>query len=553
MLAKPVIMGALLSGFWGLPQAPVVRSDSDSTERARAMHVLTRLAYGPGPGDVDRVMRMGVDAYIEQQLHPERIRDDRLDRVLDGFEILKMSTAELETIFRNLRRERAEAAMRADRDSAGYGGQMRMRPGQQPAQRGAGEYATRLRTLMGEFRQVAMARSVLAEQQLYEIVVDFWTNHFNVYIHKGAGPAMMPRYIEETIRPNALGRFEDLLIATARSPAMLYYLDNVESVAPGFAPPGRGRRPAMRQQDGMSDSMRMQARRPRGLNENYARELMELHTLGVDGGYTQDDVIDVARILTGWTLNPRVDLNFIFYSRAHDFGEKTVLGRTFPAGRGIEEGIELLQMLAAHPATRRHISAKLCARFVADEPPSGCIDAGIHAWERSDGNIRDVLAAIIASPEFWAEEYRGNKMKTPLEFLVSAVRAVDGVPGTDPAFALTLRRLGQPLYEYEPPTGYPETQESWVNSGALLERFNLAVAIAAGRMDGVSVDLDNVVPIISDHDALVDAVNHAILGGTASPTTVRVLRDQAAATNSPREARALLVGLAIGSPEFQRQ
>ncbi len=549
-----VIGGLLLSIAPPIAVTPPAGMTAHTTERARALHVLNRLAYGPRPGDLERVMAMGIDAYVEQQLHPERIPDERAERLLTDFELLQLSTGELEALFRAMRQERAQAARM--RDSAQARGDMAGTPRSAGMQ--LGDNSQRLRQLMAEFRQVAVVRATLSERQLYEVMVNFWTNHFNVYVHKGAGPAMMPGYIEETIRPHTLGRFEDLLIATAKSPAMLYYLDNVESVAPGFRRGGqRGMSPPRHQPDRGSqmtrgDSIR-QARRPTGLNENYARELLELHTLGVDGGYAQEDIIDVARILTGWTINIRTDLGFIFFRRAHDSGEKVVLGQTFPAGRGMEEGIELLQLLARHPSTRRHVSEKLCVRFVSDDPAPGCVDAAIHAWERSDGDIRDVLAAIFSSQEFWAPEHRATKMKTPLEFLISAVRALEATLSTDPTLAWTLRRLGQPLYEYEPPTGYPETQDSWVNSGALLERLNVAVALAAGRIEGVEVDLAKVVPVSDDDEGLVDAVDRAILSSTASANTRRVLREQAEAAADASQARALLVGLALGSPEFQRQ
>jgi uncharacterized protein (DUF1800 family) len=395
-------------------------------------------------------------------------------------------------------------------------------------------------------------RATLSERQLYEVMVDFWTNHFNVFMGKGADRFLMASYIQETIRPHALGTFEDLLIATAKSPAMLFYLDNVQSVAPGSEPP-QLRRPRMagRQMRPLPEQLRQ--RMPRGLNENYARELLELHTLGVDGGYTQEDVVNVARVLTGWSIDlPRRGTEFTFHDWAHDRGEKIVLGTTFPAGQGMSEGVELLEMLARHPSTMRHVGSKLCARFVNDEPPSGCVDAAVRAWEASGGEIRDVLRAIFSSPEFWAAENRAAKTKTPLEFVASAVRAVGAVPDTTPALAQLVARLGQPLYLQEPPTGYPETQESWVNSGALLQRLNTAMAIAAGRAPGLTIDLDHVLPAGDDPEALVAAVNRVVLNGTGSPTTLKVIRDQVLVVRGP-EARALAVGLALGSPEFQKQ
>ena len=298
---------------------------------------------------------------------------------------------------------------------------------------------------------------------------------------------------------------------------------------------------------------RTAARAPKGINENYARELMELHTLGVDGGYTQDDVINVARILTGWSIaQPQEDPRFVFNDWAHDRGEKVVLGHIFPAGRGEDEGIELLKLLAHHPSTMRHVSAKLCARFVNDDPPDGCIDAGVHAWQRSDGYIREVVRAIVTSPEFWDQRNDGAKVKTPLEFVVSAVRAVEGDPDTTMGLVQVVGRLGQPLFGEPPPTGYPESQESWVNAGALLQRMNVALALASGRLRGAKADLDRVVPLADDVDSLIAAANRNVLNGAASPNTIKTMRDQT--RGLPRDqARAMVVGLALGSPEFQKQ
>jgi uncharacterized protein (DUF1800 family) len=431
--------------------------------------------------------------------------------------------------------------------------------------------------LAAEFQQAAVARAVLSDRQLLEVMVDFWTNHFNVFWGKAADRFLLPDYIEHTIRPHALGRFEDLLIATAKSPAMLVYLDNVQSVAPGSRPPalarlerpggGRlGRRtPAFPPSAGgiargltpsQRDSLRARVaqRLPRGINENYARELLELHTLGVNGGYTQEDVIAVARILTGWSMSPprQGTPHFVFNDWAHDRGEKVVMGRTFPAGRGEDEGVELLRWLARQPATMRHVTGKLCARFVADDPPAGCIDAGVHAWERSQGDMREVLQAIFRSPDFWAPEHRNNKVKTPLEFVASAVRAVGGAPDSTLALAQLVARLGQPLYLAQPPTGYPETQESWVNAGALMERLNVAMGIAAGRARGVAVNLDDYLPLGLGAEELAERAAGLVLNGAAGVHTREVIARQVAGL-APEQARTMAVALALGSLEFQRQ
>jgi uncharacterized protein (DUF1800 family) len=294
---------------------------------------------------------------------------------------------------------------------------------------------------------------------------------------------------------------------------------------------------------------------PTGLNENYARELMELHTLGVDGGYTQQDVTEVARILTGWSIE-RPGLgrgDFAFNGWAHDIGAKTVLGTAFPAGGGQDEGRRLLGLLARHPSTMHFISRKLCARFVSDAAPDGCIDSAVAAWKRSDGDLRQVLRAIFTSPDFWAPASRGVKVKSPLEFVVSAVRVVGGTPDSTPRLALAVGRLGQPLYEHAAPNGYPEHEEDWVNSGALLNRMNFALQLASDRLPGVRVNLDRWLPLTEDQAALVDAVDRAVLGGKMSPRTRAVIREQLAGISNPVQARAFALGLAIGGPEFQKQ
>jgi uncharacterized protein (DUF1800 family) len=294
-------------------------------------------------------------------------------------------------------------------------------------------------------------------------------------------------------------------------------------------------------------------RAPRGINENYARELLELHTLGVDGGYTQQDVIGVARIFTGWSIDrPQQGAGFAFHEWAHDRGAKHVLGLRFQGG-GMEEGIRLLKLLAGQHATMHHVSRKLCARFVSDEPPDGCVDAAVEAWHHTNGDIRAVLRAIFTSPDFWAPQAVRAKVKTPLEFVVSAVRATGAEPDSTLRLAQVVGRLGQPLYLQPAPTGYPETQAQWVNSGALLGRMNAAVALAAGRLPGATVNLDDIVSATGDHAALVDAVNARLLSGTMSAHTRAVILAQLADVNYPLQARTLAVGLALGGPEFQKQ
>jgi len=519
--------------------------------RDSAVHALNRLAYGPRPGDVDRVAQGGVMTWIEQQLAPERIDDARLAERERRFDLLSYRRDDLARLYLDAQRARRERQQAQRADS------MMGPPADQADQ---SPERLRARRLAGELQELAVVRAALSERQLQEVMVDFWTNHFNVFLGKGADRFLMPSYIEETIRPRALGKFSDLLIATARSPAMLFYLDNWESVAPGSQPPYQTRNGELGTRNRLfrlpRSAFRVVSanRTPKGINENYARELLELHTLGVDGGYTQQDVIAVARIFTGWSIAPPPrGGGFEFHDWAHDRGAKTVLGVAFPPGHGEDEAVRLLAMLANSPATMHHVSRQLCARFVADDPPDGCVDAAAAAWQRSGGDIREVLRAIFRSPDFWAPQNVRAKVKTPLEFVVSAAPAVGADPDSTARLAQVVARLGEPLYLHVAPDGYAERQEDWLNSGALLARMNAAVAIAAGRLPGAAVNLDSLVPATADRDALVAAVNDRILAGTMSEHTKTVIRDQLSDISDPKQARALAIGLALGGPDFQRQ
>src|SRR5216110_3396942 len=506
------------------------------TPRDSAFHALNRLAYGARPGEADSVARVGVMRWIERQLDADHVPDPRLAAREREFKILDYGRADLAGRYRDAVRER----QRLQREAAASGDSMRLR-GAAPMRE--------FRELGGELQQLAIVRAALSERQLREVMVDFWTNHFNVFVGKGADRFLLPSYIEETIRPRALGRFEDLLIATAESPAMLFYLDNAQSVAPGSIPPAQ-RRPAFlfRRRFGMNEMpeerRQRQQRRPTGINENYARELLELHTLGVDGGYTQQDIIEVARIFTGWSIEPpERGSGFVFRDWAHDHGTKHVFGLTFQDD-GKDEGIRLLKFLATQHATMHHVSAKLCARFVADEPPDGCVDAAVAAWQTSRGDIRAVLRAIFTSPDFWTSQAVASKVKTPFEFVVSALRATAIEPDDTPRLAQLVARLGEPLYEQPAPTGYAETEAHWVNSGALLARMNAAMMLAKECSS---------IPAIDDHAQLVDTIDQKLLGGTMSSHTRTVILEQLTDIHDPEQARVMAVGLALGGPDLQKQ
>jgi len=509
-----------------------------AADSADAVHLLDRFAFGARPGEIAHVQEVGIRGWLEEQLNPSRVDDAAGDGALQPYRLAFRDPADLYADY-------APAPPAARADTAARQRQMQG-----------------TRELAGAVMMSALARHIESRRQLLEVMTDFWTNHFNVFMAKGADRWLTADFVERAIRPYALGRFEDLLVATATHPAMLVYLDNAQSVAPGSHPPAGRPAIAMMPRPGFAPMLPPRpapaARAEAGLNENYARELMELHTLGVDGGYTQQDVIEVARILTGWGIaQPRRmgvgRFAFEFHAWAHDYGPKTVLGVEFPAGHGMEEGRTLLHLLAEDPATARHLSHQLCARFVADTPPDGCVDAAVAAWQRTDGDIRAVLVAIAASPDFWAPENRAAKFKPPLAFVASAVRALDGAPDTTARLVGALQQLGEPLFMHLTPDGYPDAGADWLNSGAILTRMNLALALASARMPGVVVDLDRLSPVTSDYDQLVRNVNATVLGNQGTEHTLQVIRQQIGDMPNAVNARAMAVGLALGSPDFQRQ
>jgi uncharacterized protein (DUF1800 family) len=481
------------------------------------------------------VRRTGLRQYIEQQLHPERLADEAMRARLASFDTLSKSTQELaKTYFLPavmLRRQRQrEAVMQPDGAGRATPDRAMRTPEQLEAMQGQ-------RTVLAELSQQRVLRAAFSERQLQEVLVDFWFNHFNVFAGKGPTRIYLTEYERDAIRPHVLGRFRDLLGATAHSPAMLFYLDNWQSAAPRAPAP---RRPVRR--PGVRTAAPQPPRPVRGLNENYARELMELHTLGVDGGYTQKDVQEVARAFTGWTIDgPRQGGAFRFEPRMHDDGEKVVLGHRIRAG-GKQDGEQVLDLLAAHPSTARFIATKLARRFVADDPPASLVERAAARFRETRGDIREVVRTIVTSPEFFAPAARRAKVKTPFEFVVSAIR----VTGVEAAGALpavqALRELGMPLYGCQPPTGYADRADAWVNAGALLARMNFAVALTGARMRGVTLPPEY-------HDGDPGQARDALLTGPLAADVSDATRSTIAKATTPRQVLALV----LGSPEFQRR
>jgi uncharacterized protein (DUF1800 family) len=681
-VAISIISALLLSTFAGLVTAQNMKVAAQKTSvklsaDQRVLHVLNRLGFGARPGDLERVKAMGVDKYIELQLSPERIDDSASEARLQNLETLRMTTAQLyekypqpgQLIKQLQRRDALPADLAAARDSRVKGGanaadpaktgeamNAEANPGanQKPANNAADqnplnnaqyrqavmEYykENNLRPaqfLTGELQMSRILRAVYSERQLQEVMVDFWTNHFNVFSGKGADRWLLTSYDRDTIRPHTLGKFYDLLLADAQSPAMLFYLDNVQSVSPNAQLPQQRQALARGPLAELRAMTNPQPKRPpqqqqqrRGINENYARELMELHTLGVDGGYTQKDVQEVARCFTGWTIiaprgagaaaaqaimNPRAAEmarnnpgTFIFRPGVHDNGEKIVLGHKIPAGGGINDGLMVLDILAHHPSTAKFIATKLVRRFVADEPPPALVDRVAQTFLKSDGDIREVLRTIFFSPEFNSQAAYRAKVKRPFELAVSAVRTIGAETNGGPQFHQWIARMGQPLYGYQTPNGYSDVAENWVNTGALLERMNFALALVSNRIPGTRVDLSRLMtgtkPGSSvDRGQLLDRLVGLIVGGEMSAATretlLKQLSDQItlpppppaqtasnAAPANPFEAGfqrgnlnpggggqqqqqqlarmnpaaidnpvVKLAGLILGSPEFQRQ
>jgi len=531
-------------------------ANREQTADEQVSHVLSRLTFGARPGDVARVRTMGVDAFIAQQLQPERIPDKRLEAWLGQFETLDLTYSDLQKAYPRPN-EALQALAPANRNSLSQADSADLR-----------RTVEGLRRLSTEVQSARIGRALITERQLQEVMTEFWLNHFSVFAGKNALQRYtLAEYENRTVRPRALGRFRDLLGAVAKSPAMLYYLDNWQSAADS----GRPR----------LEAPRLAQARNRGLNENYGRELLELHTLGVDGGYTQQDVIQVARSLTGWTFLPQQPNAaqvrqiqrrlpepgvFFFNAQVHDAGAKTVLGQQLRAGRGIEDGEQVLDIVARHPATARHIATKLARRFVCDDPPDELVERAAAEFTRTDGDIRAVVRLIITSPEFFSSASFRAKVKTPFEVVVSALRALDAAPDPTPRTAQIVQQLGQPIFGRATPDGWPDVASEWMGTGAILNRINFGLAVGARRVPGArptgwpgADGLES-----ATREVQVDAVIAAFLGGRVSPETREILINGSNPLQSgtptdgerpipPLQGLAQLVGLAIGAPEFQRR
>ncbi|HEY5088016.1 MAG TPA: DUF1800 domain-containing protein [Gemmatimonadaceae bacterium] len=506
---------------------PTVR---EQTADQQVLQVLNRLAFGPRPGEVQQVRGMGVDAWIELQLHPQKIDDSAMDQMLARYSLLDQDQTALEVQYTQAQRERRLVKRDASDTSKGAD----VSPEFKQIQRERAQLA-------GQLMSARVARAVASNRQLQEVMTDFWENHFSVYIRKNAVEAYYLEDYDRTIREHSLGKFRDLLGAVAHSPAMLVFLDNAQSRAnPGEptlpAVNARGMVLARGAGGGLRAAMQINVRqraaaanakqRAAGLNENYGRELLELHTLGVDGGYTQQDVIEAARALTGWTIKPPAQGGgFVFRPEWHDAGPKTFMGHQLEAGRGEQDGDDILDIVSRSPATAHFIALKLCRRFVTDSPSTALVDRAAETFRRTDGNIAQVMRTIVESPEFFSARAYHSKVKAPFEVVVSAARALGAQPDTTPRTALAVAYLGEPIFGHQAPNGWPETGDEWMNTGAILNRINFGMAVGANRLPGASVhglfgadSLEN-----ASRGSQVDAVVSAILGGAVSPDMRKIL------------------------------
>ncbi len=530
VLVIVLITGVLFSSFEVPDQSRInfPYKQAGLTERQAAAHLLSRFTFGAKPGDVDAVVSEGLEKWFEQQLTAQ-LQDDKLNQFLGGYDALKLSNTEIVNTYPKgaqvLRMAIRDGVI--DKDSVNKKEDKREYRNQVAAymqQKGIKPQQELYRQLIGQ----KVLRATYSNNQLQELLTDFWFNHFNVSITKNNCAEFIPVYERDAIRPNVLGRFEDLLMATAKSPAMLMYLDNFSSAGTNtnlqLNPQLRQRFSAQMRRE-MEDSSSpkakalnkiQKAKKAQGLNENYAREVMELHTLGVEGGYTQQDVTQAARVLTGWTVYPMGeygyggamksaiqrlgeerlnkigfvhDGDFLFAVNRHDNGEKLVLGKKFPANKGYEEGVDLLKMLAHHPSTAKFISRKIAVRFVSDNPSPGLVNKMAKTFTEKDGNIKQVLISMVSSPEFWGKEAVRQKTKSPFELAISSVRSLNAQIKEPIQLNNWITKMGQKLYFYQAPTGYPDRGQYWINTGALLNRMNFGLALASQRIPGITLNL----------------------------------------------------------------
>jgi uncharacterized protein (DUF1800 family) len=566
-----------------------------------AAHLLSRFTFGARPGEIDEVVNEGLEKWFKNQLNAA-LPDDSLLAMLAPFDALQLSNSQIADIYpkggREVRMAIKDSVISKDSvDRAVDKKAYRATLDQYMKERGMKPQQELFKQLIGQ----KILRAAYSENQLQEVMTSFWFNHFNVALVKNDCAEFIPAYERDVIRPYALANFSDLLIHTAESPAMLYYLDNFNSAA-------------------TPDTSKMKGPKPKqlpGLNENYAREVMELHTLGVDGGYTQSDVTQAAKILTGWTVYPLGnfdnaqntrqkitadsaktpgyvhDGDFLFNPRRHDTSSKIVLGHSFPAGRGYAEGVELLQLLAHHPSTAKFICKEIAVRFVSDTPSVSLINKMVKIFIEKNGDIKEVLITMVSAPEFWSAAVINKKIKSPFELAISSVRSLNVRVDDANQLGNWIGRMGEKMYNYQAPTGFPDRGQYWINTGSLLNRMNFGLAFAGERIQGITLDLialnnhhepESAIAALSIYGKLLVPMGDSLqIQKRLSPllndpslaqkvSTAASNRNEAGAQNlnsdslrKVSDALAMqrkkqnntmlsqVVGVLIGSPEFQRR
>ena len=592
--------GALLAGTSADAGLKLPYEKAGLSKEQAAAYLLERFAFGARPGEVERVAQMGPEKWLAQQLKGN-LPDAELEKRLKVFPALSMTLPEMYDVYVQNGRLRN----RMEKEGVIDDEKMPLKEINAKMKVYREEHGLRAYGLLSnqELKGQKVMRAVYSENQLAEVLTDFWFNHFNVTTRDGGARSRVLAYERDAIRPNVLGKFRTILGATAKHPAMLHYLDNAQS---RMAPPEQQNQPKpepkkevamgeMGMDGGMDGGMmggemmggemmggemakatpkpvakpKTPPRRKYGLNENYARELMELHTLGVDGGYTQQDVTEVARVLTGWTAMPygngRKNTNkaiangnknlvrqgeFLFRNVWHDKKAKVVLGETFPAGGGIEEGERVLDMLTKHPSTARFISTKLARRFVNDAPSDDVIDEMAETFTKTDGDIAAVMATLAQSRVFWAEAKKRSKMKSPLELAASSLRALEADIRNPQPMMYWFDRMGEPLYGYEPPTGFPDYAESWANSGTLIARMNFGVRLATSRIRGIVLKR---LPRESEHSPTTEQAlamySKLLLPAQDTSAIASEVKETISADAVRKDMQ--VVSMLLGSPEFQ--
>lgn len=537
--------------------ATLADNSAVSNER-RAIQALSRLTFGARPGDLERVKKIGVDAFIAGQLAPDNIDDSKLSKLLDKLPTLNLWTPTIAEQY-NPPKPPPTPTPAASPAATAVAETAEMKPSPTPAAKPT-PVPKNPGMVVTELQRAKLLRAVYSNRQLYEVMVDFWENHFSIYANKDANRWLLTSFDRDSVRPFAMTRFRDLLGATAKSPAMLYYLDNWQSSV-------------LREYQATKDKP---ARRSGGINENYARELMELHTLGVDGGYTQKDVQEVARCFTGWTIRkPNEEGIFVYNPAMHDNGEKVVLGVKIPAGGGIADGERVLDILAKHPATARFIATKMARRFLGDAPPAAVVARAAKVFLSTDGSITETLRSIVTSPAFFSTAAFRTKIKSPFEFVASALRITNAETDAGRPILDWIAKMGQPVYGRITPDGYPDFTTEWLSNNDLIARFNFASALAMNTIKGTSLKPEAFLLESTDGKKVPDVVAQTILLGQASAETKKVLEEHTIGADKPnptvmpaaantwasaakpvdpvKTLTNQLIALALGTPEFQRK